>query len=274
MGRIPGKELETMLRGVPFYVQVYVRDCQTDEVFSFHAEEQISAASTIKVPLLALLLKDAQDGKLRMDEPRDFPDANRAGGSGLLIDLSRSFRPTLQDLALLMITVSDNAATNELIDVVGMDRFNRFWKEWGCSQTVLMRKMSDQAAIRRGLNNYTSAADAGKILCAVAKGEMFDLSVSGQVFEVMRKQKLRNRLPLLIPAADAYGPDGDVPAGTVLVANKTGSLPGQSHDIGIFELPGHRRYVMAVYTKGSTSGGEASLLIARLSETVYNGMRR
>ena len=273
MNCIPKKELEEILSAVPFYVQVYVKDCQSEDEFSFRADEQVQAASTIKVPVLALLLKDAQDGKVDLDEPRVFPDSNRAGGSGLLYYLSKTYQPTLRDLALLMITVSDNAATNELIDVVGMDRFNRFWKEWGCRHTVLMRKMMDLQALREGKNNYTSAADAGKILTAVAGGKLFNPEISAEMINIMRKQKMRNRLPLLLPCADGYNSEGDVPANKVLVANKTGSLVGMNHDVGIFELPGHRRYVMAVYTKGFKEEAQAVMLIARLSETVYKGMR-
>jgi len=273
MGKIATDELRSLLSEISFDVQLYVKDCLTGEEFAYRADEKVPSASTIKVPLLALLLKDAYEGHLEMDVPRSLPDINRVGGSGLLRYLSKEYKPTLRDLALLMITVSDNAATNEIIDAVGIDRFNQTWKEWGCCHTGLNRKMMDRAAILQGKDNFISAFDAGRILDMAARGELFSKAISDELFQILCRQKLRNRLPLLLPVTDEYDSNGDVPPGKVMVANKTGSVAGVNNDIGIFELPNHHRYIMAVYTHGFQQEADAVMLIAKLSKAVYDGLK-
>ena len=135
MSAIPVKELYRILAEYDGDVGLYVEDCQTGEVFAVNAEEVFPSASVIKVPMLAVLLKDARDGLVELDTPRNIAEENRVGGSGIICDLYRRFTPTLRDMAKLMIVLSDNVATNEIMDVIGMERFNRFWADWGCSST-------------------------------------------------------------------------------------------------------------------------------------------
>ena len=271
MSSIAKKEIYQILSECDGDVGLYVEDCQTGEVFTVNAEESFPSASVIKVPMLAVLLKDARDGLVELDTPREIAEENRVGGSGIICDLDRRFTPTLRDMAKLMIVLSDNAATNEIMDVIGMERFNRFWADWGCSATKLMRKMMDQEAIKQGRNNYTSAADMGRMLSAAAKNELIDAEISKEMFDIMAAQKLQTRLPLLLPLTGGYGPDGQVPEGKVLVAHKTGSVSGICHDAGIFELHGHRRYVVAMLTRGFAKASDATTAINRVSLAVYNG---
>ncbi len=272
MSLIPVKEISKILSEANGDVGLYVEDCQTGEVFIVNGEKTFPAASTIKVPMLAMLLKDAQDGLVDLDEPREIAEVNRVP-NGVICSLNRGYKPTLHDMAWLMIVVSDNLATNEIIDVIGYDRFNEFWKEWGCRSTRLMRKMMDQQALKEGRNNFISASDAGKILSAVAKETMINADISKQMFNIMKDQKLTMRLPHLLPTTTVYNANGEVAEGMVMVSHKTGSNPGLVHDMGIFELPGHRRYVVAVYTQDFPSVAEATTVINKLSLAIYNGMK-
>lgn len=272
MSGIPVKEIHQILSEYDGEVGLYIEDCQTGESFAVNGEKMFPSASTIKVPMLVLLLKDAREGLVDLDAQREIAEENRVGGSGVICALDRRFAPTLRDMAKLMIVLSDNVATNEIMDVIGMERFNQFWKDWGCGSTRLMRKMMDKEAVRAGRNNYISASDAGKILVAIAKNEMVDADVSREAFTIMTGQQLQSRFPLLLPLTGGHGPNGEVAEGKVLVANKTGSMAGSYHDIGIFELPGHRRYVIAMLTNGFARAADATTAMNRVSLAVYNGL--
>jgi len=272
MSGIPAKEIHQILSEYDGDIGLYIEDCQTGETFSINGEKAFPSASTIKVPMLVLLLKDARDGLVDLDVQREILEENRVDGSGLIYMLDRRFVPTLRDMAKLMIVLSDNAATNEIMDVIGRERFNQFWKDWGCRSTKLMRKMMDREAIREGRDNYISACDAGRILSAIARDEMIDAEISREAFDIMAAQQLRSRLPLLLPVASGRDLSGEVREGKVLVANKTGSNGGAYHDIGIFELSGHRRYVIAMLTRGFARAADATTAMNRVSLAVYNGL--
>ncbi|MBR6735900.1 MAG: serine hydrolase, partial [Oscillospiraceae bacterium] len=189
MSKIPVKELSRILSEANGDVCLYVEDCQTGEVYTVNGEKKVQSASTIKVPILAMLLKAAQDGLIDLDEPREVKEVNRVP-NGVIYSLNKNYKPTLHDMAWLMMVVSDNLATNEIIDVVGYDSFNEFWEKWGCRCTKLMRKMMDTNAIKEGRDNFTCACDMGRILSAVAKGEMYNKQISDKMFAMMRDQKL------------------------------------------------------------------------------------
>ena len=272
MSLIPVKEISKILSEANGDVGLYVEDCQTGEVFTVNGEKTFPSASTIKVPMLALLFKDAQDGLADLDEPREISEVNRVP-NGVIVSMNRNFKPTLHDMAWLMIVVSDNLATNEIIDVIGYDRFNEYWEKWGCSNTKLKRKMMDSQAVKEGRDNLCTPSDMGRILSAVARNELINEEISQKMFAMMRDQKLTARLPHLLPVTTAYNENGEVAEGMVMVSHKTGSNPGLVHDVGIFELPGHRRYVVAAYTRNFPTVAEANVFINKVSLAIYNGMK-
>lgn len=177
-------------------------------------------------------------GLVDLDAPRTIDPRNRVGGTGILCELGTDYTPSLRDLAKLMIVLSDNIATNEIMDVIGMERFNSFCREMGYQNITLMRKMMDFEAIQQGKNNYMCAGETGRLLSAISRGEFVNPEISQTIFDIMASQQCRNKLPALLPAVASYsGSKSAIPEGQVLVANKTGDLVGIQHDVGIFELP-------------------------------------
>ena len=134
MKRIPQNEIYRILSGLAGTVGLYVEDCQSGEIFTINPEHVFPSASVIKVPMLALLMRDAQQGLVDLDAPRTIDPRNRVGGTGILCELGTDYTPSLRDLAKLMIVLSDNIATNEIMDVIGMERFNSFCREWDARQ--------------------------------------------------------------------------------------------------------------------------------------------
>ena len=161
MKRIPQNEIYRILSGLAGTVGLYVEDCQSGEIFTINPEHVFPSASVIKVPMLALLMRDAQQGLVDLDAPRTLDPRNRVGGTGILCELGTDYTPSLRDLAKLMIVLSDNIATNEIMDVIGMERFNSFCREMGYQNITLMRKMMDFEAIQQGKEQLCAPGRVG-----------------------------------------------------------------------------------------------------------------
>lgn len=258
-------------------VGLYIEDLDSGERFEVNPSLVFPSASVIKIPILALLLKDARDKGMDLYAPHTMNPENRVGGTGILCELEPAYCPPVYYLAKLMIILSDNSATNEIIDLVGgFERVTAFCRETGYHNTSLNRKMMDFDAIAQGRNNYISAGDAGRMLCAVAKGEFVDAQISRTIVDMMNGQQYRNKLPARLPAVPTYAKPEDkkkLKPGSVLVANKTGDLFGIQHDVGIFTLPDNRRYVIAVLTGGLADDADGINLVADISKMVYEALK-
>ena len=276
MGRIPQTQIYQLLSELKGTVGLYIHDLDTDEVFEVNPDHVFPSASVIKIPMLALLLKDVQEGRVEWNATRSINPVNRVSGTGILCELEENYTPTLETLAKLMIVLSDNIATNEIMDIIGIDRHNDFCREMGYSHTILMRKMLDFEAIRQGKNNYMCAGEAGRLLVKIARGEFVNPEVSQTIISIMEHQQCRNKLPALLPAVPSYAPEEDkknLKPDTVLVANKTGELFGIQHDVGIFTLPSGKRYVIAAFSGELESDIQGVSTIQKISRAVYDALK-
>lgn len=276
MKKIPQQEIYQLLSEINGTVGLYIHILDTDEVFQINPNHIFPSASVIKIPMLALLLRDVHEGQVEWNLPRSISSSNRVGGTGILCELETSYCPTVETLAKLMIALSDNTATNEIIDIIGIQRHNEFCREMGYSHTTLMRKMMDFDAIAEGRNNYMCAGEAGQLLVQIARGEFVSPEVSNTIVKAMEKQQCRNKLPALIPAVVCYASEADkqnLKPDTVLVANKTGDLFHIQHDVGIFTLPDGRRYVIAIFTGDLAEDAQGIETIAKISRAVYLAMK-
>lgn len=274
MGRIPQNEIYQILSDLHGTAGLYVEDCSSGEVFTVNPDLIFPSCSVIKIPILGLLLLDAAAGKVDMNAPRHIAEINRVAGTGILHELDHDYDPSLYNIAKMMIIMSDNMATNEIMDIIGIERFNAWCQEQGHKHTVLMRKMMDFVAIKQGRNNYMTAGDAGEICSKIAKGEYLSPEISDTIRTMMLSQQYRNKLPALIPAIPSYsGIQGEIPEGSVLLANKTGDLVGIQHDVGIFELPDHRRYVISMFTGDLEKDCDGIQAIGKVSKVVYEALK-
>jgi beta-lactamase class A len=165
----------------------------------------------------------------------------RAGGSGVVQALAGLVSLTIGDLLTLMVIVSDNAATNIIIELLGMDRINAFCIEQGLGGTVLRRRMMDTEAASQGLENTTTALDQAKLLDAVADGALLAEPLRTFALQALAAQQFTDALPSLLPDS-------------VQVAHKTGELPGVRHDVGIITAANGRRAVVSVLVTGLDGG--------------------
>lgn len=271
------KNIFTILSELEGTVGLYFEDLNTGKKISINPETRFSAASTIKIPLVALLLKQAEEGLINLNETVEIDERNRVGGSGVIKELDHGYKPTVRDLAKLTIILSDNAATNQLIDLVGgADKVNEFCNDFGMSDTKLQRKMMDLKSLEMGRDNRTTPKDMGEFLKRLANEQMHSKDASNTLVDMMKAQQLNQKLPYLIPALEPDDPEiysEKIEKGNVIVAHKTGELFKTQHDVGIFYLPNNRRYILAIYTSHLSTDNEGIKVIANLSKTVYDHMK-
>ncbi|MBC7544799.1 MAG: serine hydrolase [Candidatus Sericytochromatia bacterium] len=200
-------------------------------------DRRFPAASLIKVPMLATVLASVAGGHLDLAEPYTLRDTDKVGDEGILHLRPAGSIWTLEQLVELMIHVSDNTATNVLIDRMGgYAPYMDFFPALGLSSTVLQRHMIDYEAREAGRDNWTTTADMFELMCRLGRKELVDPAVSRQMVTIMLQQQDREKLPAKMPP--------EFP-----IASKPGELPGGvRHDMGI------------VYTHGGP------VVIALLSE--------
>lgn len=259
LGRRLHHSLEPLLRQEPARISMAVRTLDGQPLFDWQAQRAMPSASLIKVPMLLCLLEEVAQGRLSLEQMCALPASGRAGGTGILGQLPSVQSLTLRELAQLMIVLSDNVATNALIDLLGMARINQWSCQAGLQQTDLQRHMMDAQAREQGKDNWTSAADACATLVYLLDSPALPSALRSEGLQMLADQRERSHFAALLPAQ-------------AQLAHKTGSLPGLRHDAGILTMDG-RSVVLAVladgFTDGRTSttlyGGEGAGVLARLA---------
>ena len=226
-------ELERIAREVPGVLGASVVDLASGERIGVNDTLTFPQGSAIKVPVLLELFRQAEAGRLRLDERVELRAAARTGGSGVLQHFGDGTSAlSLRDLAVLMIVLSDNTATNLLIDRVGMEGVNRTMREMGFPRTRLQRMMIRPRESARGNENLSTPAEAAELMARIARCRV-PVGAAGCA-EIRRIME--------IPKSGALS--AGLPAG-VRVAWKPGGITGAETAWGIVALPG-RPYALAV----------------------------
>ena len=198
------------------------------------AHVPLPAASTIKVLISAALWSEVCAGRIDPERRVRAGDTPVPGGGGLLESMHPETGLTLAELDLLMLAVSDNAATNAVIDVVGMDAVNGLADVLGLEHTRLRRGMMDVAAAERGDDNTTSAADMAALLCALARADGIPALACRRVLAAMAQSHHTDIVPRYLPAAACR-----------VVSSKQGELESVRHDVALID-EGEVRIAVAV----------------------------
>jgi len=276
MSYIPKEAIRSLCADFYGNCSVYLSLPFAGECFTLHADRQITAASTIKIPLLALLFKDAEEGRTDLHVPLPLGEDGAVRGSGIIKFLSPDIRLSLYDYATLMMIVSDNTATNRIIDAVGMDRANAFFEENGWKDTYLGRKMfapTPEQAKLLPQSNLTSARDLGDMMTRILEKRMISARISEQMACILACQQLGKfdkSLPNVWRPNSVVPPLPAIPEGKIAMMQKGGTLTGKvSHDTAIMTFPDGRSAVMVVMTE-SDDNSKALELIKAISRSVYD----
>lgn len=213
---------------------VIIKDMKNDFTIKLGNMGQYPSASLIKLPIIYELYSNP---KYNLDEKIKIKLEDKTSGFGIIQHLHNGTELTLRDLALLMIILSDNTATNILIDICTMESINTTAEKLGLNDTVLQRKMMDATARKKGLDNFTSPVDMLKLL------EILD--TNEEIMSIMKKQLCNNKIP--------YFFNNDIE-----FAHKTGDLFQVEHDVGIMFFE-DRKIIAIVMTKDFDNRKEVEL---------------
>ena len=248
-------ELRRIAEETPGVVGAQVVDLATGERIGVNDTLTFPQGSAIKIPLLIELFRQDAAGQLSLATRVPVRKADRTGGSGLLLNLGDGTSElSLGDLAMFMITVSDNTATNLLIDRVGMDRVNTTMRELGVPAVKLQRKMIRPKDSAAGNENIATPTAAATVMAKIARCEL-----------PMPKERCAELRRLLeIPKG---GPiEASVPEG-VRVAWKPGDIEGVNTAWGLVDLPGRPYVVVGMVNYSDATAGERAL--RRIADAAY-----
>jgi len=248
------RQVEQASAAVDGVVGYVVTDLTTKEQIAAKLERQpFPTASTIKLSILYELLKQSEAGTLALDAPAPLDRAQVIGGSGVLQHLTTPAL-SLRDYAALMIIVSDNTATNVVIDAVGMDKVNTRMSGLGLADIRLRRKMMDAAAVRRGDENVASPASLAKIAELLWRGEGLSKESRDAALKILRQVGGQIR--------------GGVPGG-VPVFSKTGSLDGVRAEAAVVAVEG-RPFSLAVMTTYLARDADGERAIGEIASAAFS----
>jgi beta-lactamase class A len=242
-----------------------VLDATSGERFGHLENEAFPTASTIKLAIVYELFRQVDEGRVRLEDTLTLDRRQAVGGSGVLFALGT---PTLsiRDYATLMVMLSDNTATNVLIDRLGMDRISARMQRLGLKATKLRRHMMDTAAAARGDENVSTPAEMVRLLQilsgagpAVDPADALTPQAHEAAIALLKKPKasrLRRALPPGVEAAD-----------------KPGELDGVRVDAGIV-FAKNRPYILCVMTTYLKSESEGEGAIAAIARAAYDYFSR
>jgi beta-lactamase class A len=190
------------VKGVAGFIAV---DLATGDRFAINETLVFPQGSAIKIPILMEVSRQAGQGAFKLSDRLPVTSKHQVGGSGILRTLGDgTSHLSVRDLCVLMITLSDNTATNMLIDLVGMEKINATMRGLGLEQTKVQRRMIDVAASKRGDENVSTPAEAAKIMEVLHRGEFVDRSTSDAILEILKMPERRDFnvvLPEHVPVA-------------------------------------------------------------------------
>jgi beta-lactamase class A len=220
-----------------------------------NADEVFPTASSIKIAVLVELYRQAQSGKVKLQDIYTVQSSDLVADSDIMNGLTPGVtKITLRDVATMMVAVSDNGAANVLIDRVGMENVNSMLRSLGFTHTRLQRKMMDLKAAAEGRENLASPRELLQLLQDVYQGKILNKELTSDFFKMLSTHK-GSFIPRGLPD-------------DLKIANKPGELEGVRNDCGIVFVP-NRPYglcVMTSYLRRERDGEDA---ISRISLAAY-----
>ena len=279
--------VEAIAGEVDGVIGVYVRDLASGAAVAHNADTPFPLASVVKVPILHELYRQAEAGSVDLNKRTLFAAHHLVPGSGILQDLDFGLAPTLKDLATLMITVSDNAATDLVIEQIGLAQVEAAMQALGLASTTIPLTIRALLYNTVGLdvanpehtyelyqqrskenyidwhcraygdtdNNVSTPRDLGLLLEDIERRTTLSAASCDAMIDIMKRQKYSDRIPQQLPEGTA-------------VAHKTGSLRGIRNDAGIAYTP-NGAYCIAVCSKRLSDTVAGAAALAQISKAVW-----
>lgn len=288
--------IRARLDSLPAQSTFYAKDLSTGREIAIRADVPMNTASVIKLPVLVLAFRDADAGRLALDDRYTIRPEDLRRGTGLLQTFAPGLQPTMRDLVTQMIITSDNTATDIVIGRVGLARVNRMLDSLGYRDTHLnstigegfrevwealdpkYASLTDHEVYERGFPNdsgaaartvafvldstkwlgRTTAREIGRLLEQIQRGELASAASTHEMLQILGEQLYQSRLPQRVRFEDAW------------FAHKTGDWPPLlGNDVGIMYTP-RGPIVMSVFTNGNRgSFFDLEATEGRIAEDVF-----
>ena len=255
-------------------VALYAKDVRTGKTVAINADEPVNTASVIKVAIMLEAMYQVKEGRASFDDVLQLRKEDQVSGSGVLLLFRPPAQINLETALALMITQSDNTATNLVLARIGRENVNQRLRSLGFTLTTSIRPISrpkegDQSPELKPFGiGRTTAREMARILESIDRCDLADPKLCAKMVDMMEHQFWRNCIPHYLEDADTT----EVPSH---VANKTGSLDHVRNDVGIVYTK-NGPIVISAFTYENvdttwTPENEAELLIARMAKTIIDG---
>lgn len=251
-------------------VAVAVHDLATDATLTIRGDRRFHAASTMKVPVMAEVFRQAQAGRFALDDSLTIRNrfTSIVDGSTYQIEddsdvaiYERLGTPmAIRDLTERMITVSSNLATNMIIDLVTADSVQQTLSRLGAGRMQVRRGVEDITAYQQGLNNTATASALATVLTAIAEHTVVSPEASRAMIDILKQQEYNDTIPAGLPD-------------NVEVAHKTGWITEIHHDAAIVYPLNAAPYILVVLTEGIPERERSAALHATVAATVHAHLR-
>ncbi|XHU95936.1 MAG: serine hydrolase [cyanobacterium endosymbiont of Rhopalodia gibba] len=258
----PGQELthlKTKLEKVASqekYAKVQPRgwfiDLDNGNYVNFNGDTSLSAASTIKIPVLVAFFEELDAGRIHLDEMLTMDKEIITGGSGSMQYQKPGTKFSALEVATKMIVISDNTATDMLVRRLGgKEVLNKRFKEWGLTNTEINNHLPDLEG-----TNTTSPKDLVELLARVERGDLLTVRSRDRLLGIMQKTRTQTLLPQGLEQ-------------NAIISHKTGDIGTILGDAGIIDIPTGKRYIGAVFAERSYNDVMGRMIIQDFSRTVY-----
>ena len=232
---------------------MFFLDLDTGNYLDINGDRVFPAASTIKLPILLAYFQDLDAGKVSLDETLVMRRDLMTNGSGTMQYKRAGTKFSARETVTKMITISDNTATNMIIDRLGgIAKLNQRFRSWGLKDTVIRKLLGDF----RGTNT-TSSKDMVRLLALLTKEKLLSPSSQEQALEILHNTVTRTLLPA------GLGPGADI-------AHKTGDIGFLIGDAGMITMPNGKRYLAGIFVRRPYKDSRGRDFIRQVSGLVYD----
>jgi beta-lactamase class A len=230
------------------------------EHFSHNHDRRFVAASTVKIAIMIELFRRIDAASESLDTRHTMAAADKSTGSGILAQLDDGLELTLGDFAYLMMSISDNTATNILIDRLGMAQINATMRSMGMRQSTLGRRMRGRTRTTEEQENWAVPAEYAEVMSALFENRAASAGSCARMLALLESQQNDRRIARHLPKVE-----------TPRWGSKTGSLPGVVNDVG-FIMTAHGPLILAIYCESPSDAHTGEQIIGDIAKAALDAV--
>lgn len=271
------RRVRAAISGFQGTVRLYARNLDTGETYGIGENEKVRTASTIKLPIMAATFRAVADGRAKWDETLTLREEDKVSGSGVLREFSKGLQLPLRDVVHLMIVVSDNTATNMVIERITADAVNAEMDRYGLTATRSMRKVLGDGNVMKDPSGFSAAGKLPEnkrfglgsttpkemvtLLEKLERGEIVSSAASKEMIVILKRQQFKDGIGRHLE--DEW------------VASKSGALDALRSDVGLVYAP-RARVAMAVTVDDMpqvdySPDNAGNILISKIAKILLQG---